>query len=655
MVTSPYYIYDLETFKNCFLFIGKYRGSPDVHVFEMSSRKNQRSELLSWLSYLQSTAPMMVGYNSLGFDYPIIHKLLNEIHTFTFTTAYQLGQDIINGGNYGNAQQYTVPYRERIIPQVDLVKINHFDNNNKRTSLKALQFAMRSKSVEDLPYDVHTDLTDAQMDNLIKYGVHDVTETELFLEKCIHLIDFRKELLETGDLTGDVLNYSDVKIGTEVMVKRIGRAKCYSSGNVPKQTIRDVVYFKDVILPKIEFKTEEFQNVLEWFKSEKVIVKSENKPPKLEAKLAGLDFHFGVGGVHASVENKAFHSNDEFVIRDIDVTGMYVSVAVANGFYPEHLGQDFVVAYRQLKLDRDKYKKGTTKNGALKLAGNAVFGNSDNPFSPFYDPKYPKAITINGQLQILQLVESLSLIPGLDIIQANTDGITVRYPRSLEALFLFWKSGWESDTGLALEEAEYLSMFIRDVNNYLCVTKDGKIKRKGAYAYPIEDKDYEGYWNKDYSMMVVPKVIEQVLINNWKPEDVIKLMYDPFDFMMRQKTPAGATIYIGDTPMQKTLRYYASTKGEPMKKVMAAKGEEGQFKRKNKLSDEYFNSVMSEIGKGVWDERIHTKNKSVYEEREQEVEKGFLVKECNNADKFDWTDVDFDYYIKEVNKLRIGV
>ena len=59
------------------------------------------------------------------------------------------------------------------------------------------------------------------------------------------------------------------------------------------------------------------------------------------ATLAGVDFHFGIGGVHASVENRKFQSNADYVIIDLDVTSMYPSVAIANRFAPEHLGEVF--------------------------------------------------------------------------------------------------------------------------------------------------------------------------------------------------------------------------------------------------------------------------------------------------------------------------
>jgi hypothetical protein len=650
-VKVKYFIYDLETLINFFSFSGKFKGEEKIYTFELSSRKNERSELLKFLSFLQSSNSHMIGFNNLGFDYPIIHDLMNNIHTFTFTRAYLLCQSIIGQQSYGGNNLGAIGLKERLIPQIDLVKINHFDNPSKRTSLKSLQFAMRSHSVEDIPIKLGVELTSEQMDTVIKYNVHDVTETEMFLNKCMHLIDMRKELMDQGVLFGDVLNFSDVKIGTEFLLKKIGRNKCFVSGNEPKQTHRPSIAFKDVILSKIAFRTEEFQKVLDWFNSHTVYDNDDRDPPKLEVKLANLNFHFGVGGAHASVEGKKYKSSDTHVLKDVDVTGMYPSIAIVNNFYPEHLGNDFSTAYAQLVSDRSKYKKGTTMNGVLKLASNGAFGNSNNPYSFLFDPRFTKQITLNGQLQILQLAEVFSLIPGLELVQVNTDGITVYMPRSMEGLFHIWKLDWEDQTRLKLEEVEYDTMWIKDVNNYLCLSKDKKIKAKGAYWYPKEEKDYDGSWNKDFSTMVIPKVIEESLIKGLNYHHLVKLASDPFDFMLRYKTTSGSVVYIGDNEMSKTVRYYVTTDGQPMKKVSVPKGEIGQYKRANKLTDSFFNKVMQDIGPNIWDNRIHTKNKSKYEERVMSIENGRLVKCCNLSSDFSWDNVDWDYYIKEIEKI----
>lgn len=652
------YVWDLETYPNCFLFKGKFEGVPGIHTFEISSRKNERDRLIQWLGYLQTLGVYQVGFNSLSFDYPIEHELLTNPWTFDAAKAHQLAQTIIGSQRFGAGHNpHTIRLGDRLLPQIDLLKINHFDNVSKATSLKALQFAMRMDSVEDLPFDPNTNLTNDQMDQLNSYGDHDIIATELFLSKCKHLILIRKELIDNGILSGDVLNYSDVKLGTDLLVKKIGRSKCYISGSNPRQTLRTSIAFKDVVLPKIFYRTESFQAVLEWFKSQIVYYGRDDKP-RLEASLGGIPFHFGVGGVHASVKDRSFCSNSTHVIKDVDVSGMYPAVAIANGFAPEHLGLSFTQAYRQLKADRDQHPKGTTMNLVLKLAGNGASGNFENKYSCLFDMKCAYDVRINGQLQLLQLAELLSLIPGVELIQANTDGITSLVPRNMEPFFDLWCNEWEALTALKLEKVDYSKMWIRDVNNYIAIDTKGKIKRKGAYWYPLTEEDYHGSsgtnWNKDFSNMSAQKAIEACLVNGYRAADVIRLIADPFDFMLRYKTPPGAKVYIGDREMLKTVRYYVSTAGEPMKKISTPKGEIGAWKRRNSLSDETWQKVMQEIPAGAWDARIHTKNKSKYEMTTQSIESGRLVKECNRASNFNWQDVDWDYYTKEVEKLMIG-
>jgi hypothetical protein len=651
-----FYTYDIETYPNFFCFGGKFKGDDRLYQFEISTRKNELPQLLSHISYLHNANVIGVGYNSLPFDYPITHWILNNQHTATVEAIYLEAQRVIEINNARRGWGAVIRYSERAFRQLDLMKLHHFDNIVKATSLKALQFAMRSESLEDLPIKPGTHLTFEQMDKLLSYNGHDIFETEKFLIESEEPIRIRQELIASGTLKGDLLNWSDVKLGTEYLVNKIGKQKCYDGGQA-KQTIRTEVPFQSIILPKIYYRTENYQAVLDWFKQQTLWMKS-GTTPKLETTLADLQFHFGVGGVHASVESKYFETTSTHVIKDIDVGGMYPAVAVANGFAPEHLGRDFTLAYKQLRADRAQYKKGTVMNLVLKLAGNGVFGNSNNDFSVFHDPKFTFSITVNGQLQLLQLVESLSLIPGIKLIQVNTDGITALVPREVEHLFELWKSEWERETGLQLEEAEYQRMWIRDVNNYLAIDTKGKIKRKGAYWYPVEKSDMWGSsgsnWNKDFSNLASIKAVEQCLVDRLRAEDAIRLISNPFDFLIRYKTPGGSQLYIGNQPQLRTVRYYVSKSGSQMYKISKPKGEIGDWKRRNSLTDAEFYKIKASIPKGQWDERIYTKNKSKYEEVRTSIESGRKVKECNHIRNFDWNDVDYDYYINETKKLLIG-
>ena len=90
------------------------------------------------------------------------------------------------------------------------------------------------------------------------------------------------------------------------------------------------------------------------------------------------------------------------------------------------------------------------------------------------------------------------------------------------------------------------------------------------------------------------------------------------------------------------------------------------------MTDSFFNQVMDEIGPGVWDERIHTKNKSMYEERRSGINTGWNVQVMNNlpnvlmpgvieagghdggdiADYQDFReDINIEWYVQEAEKL----
>lgn len=647
-----FYTYDLECYPNIFLFCGKFENNDHIFMFEISDRVNELYPLIEHLNGLRNLGVNleMVGFNNLGYDYPIIHELMTNPYTFTYIKAHEISNTIIHSQNL-----MPIRVHERMLAQIDMYKVCHFDNSNKRTSLKALQFAMRSESLEDLPFDIRP-LTHAEKDVLRAYNVHDVRETEKFFKLHKHVIEMRREYLQDGILFGDVLNFSDVKIGTEYLTTRIGRNKLWS-GSKPRQTFRTFIPYKKIILPHIFFRTPEYQEVHQWFLGQTAnLTDSEIPKPSLQVKLAGLEFFFGSGGVHASADNKIFHSDDDYQIIDIDVEGMYVSVAIANRFAPEHLGETFVESYAQVKQDRARYPKGTPRNAALKLAGNGAYGNSNNPFSAFFDPQYTYSVTINGQLQILQLVELIDLLPETEVIQANTDGVTIRIKKEFRYLFDLWTNEWEKQTGLKLEYVEYKRMWIRDVNNYIAEKMNGKLKRKGEYWYPLTVEEYEGWYNKDFSNHASKIAAEYAMTHSWPVEWTLRMLCDPFDFMLRYKANKSSKIYIGDEKQLNTVRYYVTKNGGPMKKISPPKGGEiGTFKRRTKITDSFYKKILKEVGPNIWDERIHTKNKSRYTLSETSIQSGWLVTQCNIASTFDWNNVDWKYYEDEAKRLIIGV
>lgn len=643
-------VYDVETYPNVFTLTAISLDRDDLFTWEISDRRDDRHSLWEWLRYLQHNQIEMFGFNNVHFDYHFIHALLTVPASCNAAYLYQICQTIIAG------TAKPIWMNERLIPQIDIFKINHFDNKARRTSLKALEFAMRSESIEDLPYPPGTVLTSEQIDHLIAYNGHDVTETRKFIRLCQDHIEFRRKLI-TGQsslqLTGDVMNFNDTKIGKEYLIQQLGDHVCYtraSGSRQPRQTFRHSINLGDIIFPYIRFNQPEFNRILQWFKSQ-TIDGTKGVFKDVVASIGGFDFCFGTGGIHGSIERRHVTADAYHDIVDVDVTSLYPSIGIVNNLYPEHLGEAFPPIYAGMKQQRVQYKKGTAENAMLKLGLNGVYGDSNNMYSPFYDPQYTMSITINGQLMLCMLAEMIMTVPSVELIQINTDGVTVRIQKQYHAQFEHVCKQWEQITRLDLEQAEYSDMWIRDVNSYIARYNDGKVKLKGAYWYPMKPKDYDGWWHKDFSAMIVQRSVHMALITGTDPADLVRCGVDPFDFMIRAKGESGGKIYIGDQPQQKITRYYIAQYGSPIYTVRPPiEGATiGAFCKAREVSWREYN----QHDPFVWNPAIHTKNRSTYKDRKTAINDGWLVAECNRAERFNWSNLNYDWYINEARKLMI--
>ena len=307
-----------------------------------------------------------------------------------------------------------------------------------------------------------------------------------------------------------------------------------------------------------------------------------NEASNLNVVVDGFRFDFGTGGIHGSIESKIAKETRSYAIVDADVSSMYPNIGIANRVYPEHLSERFCDIYEDVYNQRKSYPKGSTENAMLKLALNGVYGDSNNEYSPFYDPKYTMTITINGDKR-------------------------QQYDEICEA--------WQKQVGLQLEFADYSKMIIRDVNNYIAVYTNGKVKRKGAYQY--EDLG----WHQNQGGLVIPMAAEAKMLHNIDVREFIENHKSIYDFMLRTKVPRSSKLVLvmedgTEIKQQNICRYYVSKSGGKLIKIMPPL--EGSV-----------------------------------EERRIGIDKEYNVKTCNKIVDFSG-EIDYDYYINEAEKLVIG-
>ncbi len=552
----------------------------------------------------------MVGYNNLDYDYNLLHFLLRAGY-LTAMDLYAKSQALIKSEDRFAQQVWP---SDRIVQQIDVMKANHYEYRSvKATSLKALEFAMRSDSIEELPYPFDKPITLEQRSKLKSYNRYDVNQTKKFAHACHDMLTFRESLCAKYP-NKDWLNYNDVKIGVEYFVMRLEAAgvECYAygpNGRQPRQTLRPSIALKDAILPGIQFETPEFQRILDYLRSQ-VITETKGVFKGLEARVGGIDYVFGTGGIHASVNDEIIVATDEMMIEDIDVEGYYPSTMIAQRFKPAHYPDIFCDIYAGLKEERKKYKKGTAENALFKLASNGVFGKTNDQYSVFFDSLVTMQTTLNGQLLLCQLVEQLLKIPRLRVLQANTDGLSIHFPRASASEVRRIVTWWEQLTMLKMEFAEYDLMAIRDVNNYLARKVDGSVKRKGAY-------EHQRQYHQDMSALVIPKVAEQVLLHNAPIRETVENWPDRWDFYLRVKVPRSSYLSLDGVQVQNTTRYYISKSGGTLIKWMPPLK-----------------------GKTEW--------------RQIAVESGWKVCVCNRIEEATMP-IDFEFYIQEVEKLVLGL
>lgn len=689
-----HFVYDIETYPNIFTMIVSDTRARKYKTFEISEWQNDFQRITDMFGWLSDYHHQMVGFNNVGFDYPVLHRLMKDCNLNSPVAS-------INKTIYDKAQQIIdTPWDDRfdnviwpsamIVPQIDLFKIHHFDNVSRSTSLKTLEFNMRMKSIEDLPYAPGTYLNYEQSRELIEYNKHDVTATLDFYDETLPMIKFRETMTKAYGV--DMTNFNDAKMGEAILVNRleedIGEHVCYffkDGRKRPRQSPRKAIALADVVLPSIKFESVEFNAILDWFNAQVItqtkgvfseipfdkveslewvsdMAPKNKKMKELNVILDGFKFVFGTGGIHGSIDACTVVADDYYEIVDADVISLYPRLAIVNSLYPEHLTESFIPIYDGIFNERASHAKGTLGNAALKLALNGAYGKSNSKYSPLYDPKYTMATTINGQLQLCMLAERLMQIDDLTIIQINTDGVTVKLPKCARPQYDQICKQWEKETMLDLEYAQYSRMFIRNVNNYIGEYTDGKIKRKGA-AFIHERKQAEVAWHKNHSHLVIQKAVEARLIHGTDIREFIEGHDDMYDFMLRTKVPRASSLigedYMGrQHRLQNITRYFISKGGLALTKVMPPLGIDrittAKMKRKviSLAKDRAYAGMPIKFIEAAAREELEASHSLI---RYSSVNKGCLVTEMNKMRHFDRDAIDYDWYVARAEETIYGI
>jgi hypothetical protein len=565
-----HWVMDYETLSNCFIGVFEDVKSEHTEVFVIHDLQNDLDRLLEFLIRNNQDQEWHVSFNGLGFDSQITEYILRNHYRFQDMSGceiaawiYEKAQLVINKQNAGEFLEFSP--KDLQINQVDVFKLNHWDNPAKRSSLKWIQYTMDWHNIVDMPIHHTTAITTLdEIDQVILYCKNDVSSTKAIMQLSKNQIELRKTLTDEYDI--NLFSASEPRISKELFLHFLSKTTGIKKWELRKmRTHRSSIVFKDIILPYINFKTATFQNLLKKFQ-DVVLYPGETKGGfKYSIQYKGVKTDYGLGGIHGARSSRVYNSTEDMVIITSDVVSYYPNLAIRNKWSPAHLpNEDFSKLYEWFFEERKKIPKKDPKNYVYKIILNSTYGLSNDENSFLYDPEFTMRITVNGQLSLSMLYEMIcEEIPGAIPLMQNTDGLETMIPRDKVERYMEICAEWEKITSLQLEHDTYSKIVLGDVNNYIAVNEGGKSKCKGRFEY----KDLALHKNK--SFLIIPMALHAYFVDGIEPEQFLEENQNIFDYCGGVKIKGDwkfvqHQILNGDYSkgsLQQTIRYYVSDKG----------------------------------------------------------------------------------------------
>ena len=585
-------VYDIETYKNLFTAIFKNADTGEIETVEISERKNELSKLKS---IVNTDNLRLIGYNSHMFD-DIIIRYMIENNIDDPMKIYNMVQYIIGSQK---DKSYSIYNDKKIKPYlwantfstIDLMKIPALDKLF--VGLKQVAVLLKHDRIQDLPIHYEDLITVDQIDLILEYNLNDVLITEKLYNKLLPDIELRAQVSKQYDIK--VESASRTKIAKDILNK----AYFDAAGNNDFKDLRSYysyINLGDCVFDSIKFKSKEMNNLLTKIKNTK-ITKTKGSLD-YTVKYGKKTYQLGIGGLHSVDESGYFVSTDNCKIIDCDVGSFYPRIMTNYKVKPKHLSDEFLIILEDITDKRllAKKNKDMITADTLKITINSIYGLLGFDYYWLKDDKALTTVTINGQLFLLMLIERFE-DNDIEVISANTDGITCNVKNNQEALYYEICNSWQRYTKFELEYAFYDIYARRDVNSYIVKTNNGKVKEKGIFLREIDI-------TKGYDKPIVSHSLYEYFINNKPVEETMYNHPDILDFCSSQKVGYQFRTehhYIDNEgnkhidKLQKTNRYYVTKFNSAIVKV------NNETEAINKLCNGYNLALLNDYTKQPMD------------------------------------------------------
>lgn len=484
-----------------------------------------------------------IGFNSNKFDLPIIVAALDD---FTNQQLKGLCDTIINT----NASVWSIYKTNDLIPPkwntIDLIEVAPG-----MASLKIYGGRLNAPTIQDLPIAPDASISPEQRQELVTYCKNDLDTTYLLYKALLPQITLRETMTAKYEI--DLRSKSDAQIAEAVISSELGKL---TGKVVERHDVKTNATFRYLYPDIIRFKNLQLDTILQRVIDEKFTLGLNgaltlpNWLKKEVIVINGRKYQMGIGGLHSCEKKQYIEAKEGWFLQDRDVVSYYPSIILQQQVSPKNMGQPFLELYKGIVTERVAAKKrgDDVVANTLKIFLNGSFGKLGSKYSLLYAPDLLLQTTITGQLALLMLIERME-DAGIQIVSANTDGIVCYAPNSLLQECDRIAFDWELDTSYLLEETNYSKLASRDVNNYVAVKTDGKIKGKGIFT--------STGLAKNPNCSIVQSAVALCVAKDISVEQSIKACTDIIQFVTVRRVTGGAVWQ--NTYLGKAVRFYYST------------------------------------------------------------------------------------------------
>lgn len=437
---------------------------------------------------------VFVGFNNKAYDNFLIEDILQNRPT-----------------NYIKLKSDSV-IKKRPSQFIDFLNLDTKEQMQPGFSLKKFE-SMSGMAVEEssIPFDYKDVFTIEQILEVCHYNIQDLRATIKLYKTRKDYFDGKELLVKEYGTSKTSINYSN---GSTAASYLMGRDKL-ENFEPEDPDIYGVPTGVKLFLENALKVSPEISHLKTKAEREKVMRKEWTS---LVMEDHGMVYTWGFGGLHSAkgrietnkrgTKKIVYDVVDETDVQQWDSGSHFPNIMLRDNL----LGQ-VTNKFRNLVKERLKNKAlGNPLAGTQKIIINSVYGLLRLQSSKLYNPKSAIRVNVSGMVAIYNLANHLDLVG--NVYQVNTDGIAFKpYPDVTQETLDNIKQRWEDEFKLQLEVSSFKRLIQRDVNNYIAVKQNDKLKLKGGAVGQAN--------GVDVTKASKPTIIDHMLVE--------KLVYDrPF-------------------------------------------------------------------------------------------------------------------------------